>query len=195
MNKQKQKKSVGLVVLLILLLLVTIASLLLATFAWARYSSLEEGTATAQVAKWDVSSTEGELKFAKEFTHIVSPNKLAPGTNGSFLAALDVGDTEVDVEYKITIVSIENKPTNLIIKNSQGTILAEDSVVATDVIAVTDTTKTVSENITWEWPYQTGTVDSTTGVATGDSVDTTDGENSEAMVIKYKIEAWQVKPE
>ncbi|HBC84324.1 MAG TPA: hypothetical protein DCZ30_02440 [Clostridiales bacterium] len=195
-NNNKQTKSNGKTALIVFLLLVTIAAVILATYAWAKYTETFDGGATAQVAKWKVTASSDELTFAKKFTHVVEPNKLAPGTNGSFTANLDVTGTEVDVKYTIKVVSIENKPQNLIIKNSAGTTLtAAGDVIKEDTIAVGDTTKTVAEEITWEWPYHTGTVNETTGIAPGDAQDTADGKAGKEMRITYEIVAAQVQPE
>lgn len=189
---EKQKKSVGTTILVVLLLIATVASLVFATYIWAKYSSSENGEATAAVAKWNVTATPGELTFSKTFTHVVTPNKLAPGTNGSFSAKLDVTGTEVDVAYTITIDKIENKPTNLVLKDSKGTTLTEGSTV-TGTITTDSDTKTVNEVFTWEWPYETGTSDEEKKA--NDVKDTTDGKNAETMTITYRIDAVQVKPE
>ena len=58
---ENNKKSVGKTVLIVALLIVTIAALVLATYAWAKYTSTTDGTATAQVAKWNVNATTGNL--------------------------------------------------------------------------------------------------------------------------------------
>lgn len=194
-NNNKQTKFNGKTALIVFLLLVTIVAVILATYAWAKYTETFDGEATAQVAKWNVSATSGNLTFAKTFTNVVEPNKLAPGTNGSFTANLDVTGTEVDVRYTIKVVSIENKPQNLKIKNSDGTELTAGDVIKEGTIAVGDTTKTVAEEITWEWPYHTGTVDETTGIATGDAQDTEDGKSAKEMKITYEVVAVQVQPQ
>ena len=116
----ENKKSTGKTALIVLLLIVTIASLVLATYAWAKYTSTTNGTATAQVAKWNVTFDKNTDYFAKNYTHIVADEGLiAPGTAGSFSADISINDTEVDVDYKVTIKSIdveyrENAPANYI---------------------------------------------------------------------------------
>lgn len=189
---EKQKKSVGTTILVVLLLIATVASLVFATYIWAKYSSTKEATASATVAKWNVTATNTDLAFAKEFTHVVTPNKLAPGTNGSFSAKLDVTGTEVDVAYTVTIVSIENKPKNLVLKDSKGNALTVGSTIEGKITTGT-TTKTAEEVITWEWPYETGT--SEEDKKANDAKDTTDGNNAKTMTIKYRIDAVQVQPE
>lgn len=107
-QNQKQKKSVGTILLVILLLIVTIASLILATYAWAKYSSAKEGTATAEVAKWnvDVDIKEGTNQLEERFEHVLA-ERLAPGMSGSFEIDIDPGETEVDFHYDIILEKVE----------------------------------------------------------------------------------------
>ena len=105
MENQKQKKSVGTVLLVILLLIVTIASLILATYAWAKYTTQTEGTATAQVAKWDVGVDFKHNDFQETYSHILA-GKMAPGSSGSFDIYVDPKTTEVDFKYEISLDSI-----------------------------------------------------------------------------------------
>lgn len=105
MENQKQKKSVGTIALVVLLLIVTIASLILATYAWAKYSRSETGTATAPVAKWDVDISSSKTSFVGHYNHVVD-TKIAPGTEGQFDVSIALGDTEVCVAYQVLLDSI-----------------------------------------------------------------------------------------
>lgn len=129
---------------------------------------------------------------------------MAPGTSGSMDAAIDVTGTEVDVEYKVTLVSVTDKPTNLKFYsdaahtqeiNVTNIPAGGVQVGETQTIPVSSSTKTGTATIYWAWPYQTGTIDSTTGVATGDAADTEDGVAEKDMVVTYRIDAWQVQPQ
>lgn len=183
---EKEKKSKGTTALVILLLLVTFAAVILATYAWAKYTTtLSGGTANAVVAKWNVDGESSDLTWSKEFTHVVA-DRLAPGTNGTIPVTFGINDTEVDVKYTITLVSAENKPTNLKFytdstKNKEITVGGE---------AYSDTIVVGGEDFTgaiyWDWPYET------TG---GDEIDTQEGEAAKTMTVKIKIEATQVQPE
>ena len=106
MENQKQKKSVGTIALVVLLLIVTIASLVLATYAWAKYTSKESGNATAPVAKWNVEFTEADSTFVGHYSHVVD-GKIAPGTTGTFDITVVPNNTEVCFDYTIKIDSIE----------------------------------------------------------------------------------------
>lgn len=201
---ENQKKSKGTTALVILLLIVTVAALVLATYAWARYTStLDNATGTVEVAKWNVTAGNSTATFSKTYTKVVE-GKMAPGTSGSFDAAIDVTGTEVDVAYKITILSVTNKPTNLKFYSDERhneeinlTDINNGGVQVGDVqtIPAGSTTTTGTATIYWNWPYQTGAVNATTGVAEGDAADTTDGVNKNNMEVTYRIDAWQVQPE
>lgn len=103
---EKQNNSIGKTVLIVLLLIVTIASLVLATYAWAKYTSTTNGTATANVAKWNVSFDENMSTFTGSYTH-VTDGTIAPGTNGTFVVEVIPGNTEVCFDYTIKIDSIK----------------------------------------------------------------------------------------
>lgn len=186
---EKQTNSVGKTALIVILMIAVIALSVFATYAWAKYTTTANGTATAQVAKWNVSATGGDLTFTKTFTHVVE-ERLAPGTNGSFSASLDVTGTEVDVEYTITIDDITNKPTNLVITDAQGNVLTKGSTI-TGTLPVGSTT--ASQVISWDWPYETGTTPEEK--AANDIIDTTDGQNAKTMTITYTVTAVQVEPQ
>ena len=105
MENQKQKKSVGTIALVVLLLIVTIASLILATWAWAKYTSKTSDNATAEVAKWDVTFDQNNAQMFKTFEHVTA-TRIAPGTNGSFDIQVIPNDTEVCFNYAINIDSL-----------------------------------------------------------------------------------------
>ncbi len=159
MENQKQKKSVGTVLLVILLLIVTIASLILATYAWAKYTSSDTATASADVAKWNVTfSAEDNNKIVKKYDHVVE-DKLAPGTSGSFDIGLNINDTEVDVDYVIDITGVTDKPQHLNFyrDESHKDKIVLDSKNAGQVKQGTITKKTAEETtvtIYWDWPYE-----------------------------------------
>lgn len=107
-----QNKSTGKTVLIVLLLLITIASLILATFAWARYTTVIAGSSSAQVAQWDVEFENSSSKITKTYNHVVE-DKLAPGTDGSITMAITSANTETAYDFAISIKNLQNKPTNL----------------------------------------------------------------------------------
>ncbi len=106
MENQKQKKSVATIALVVLLLIVTIASLILATYAWAKYSRRESGSAVANVAKWDVDISANSDSFTQQYSHVVN-EKIAPGTQGSFDVSIALNDTEVCVAYQVILNGVQ----------------------------------------------------------------------------------------
>jgi hypothetical protein len=139
MENQKQKKSVGTIALVVLLLIVTIASLVLATYAWAKYTSKTSGTAQAEVAKWDVTFSNVDSDFTGTYTHIAAGN-IAPGASGTFDITVNPGATETCFDYVIKIDSFEFVDEN-------GDVLA----TSTPLESTTDATATmdgVTSNVT-----------------------------------------------
>ena len=168
MENQKNKKSTGTIVLVILLLIVTVASLVLATYAWARYTTVEVGSSTAPVAKWDVAFTEDQDSFVKTFTY-VAPGKVAPGTDGQIDMTITSSETEVAYDYEILLKNIAYKPTNLhfysdssyeneITLNATNTATADDNHLLAGEVTLNGSNKAVlsqTPHIYWRWVYQT----------------------------------------
>lgn len=134
MENQKQKKSVGTIALVVLLLIVTIASLVLATYAWAKYTSKESSNATATVAKWNVDFTQENSTFVGHYNHVVD-TKIAPGTEGTFDITVVPNNTEVCFNYTIKIDSVEFY---------NGTTKLED----TALLFGSETTEDTSDDVT-----------------------------------------------
>ena len=200
--EEKEKQSKGTTILVVALVLITIASLILATFAWARYATeINAPEVTAVAAKWNITGNSSNLTWSRTFEHVVS-ERLAPGTNGTIPVSFSVNDTEVDVHYKITIVSVENKPTNLkfYTDSTKTTEINPTSGTAYEgIIKTTDAaaSKTINEGIYWDWPYRTGTTDDDPTITDADRADTSFGEGTDeqrTMKITLKIDAWQVQP-
>ena len=191
--ENNQKRSKGTTALIVLLLLVTIVSLILATFAWAKYTSTFDGTANAVVARWNVNGSSSGLTWTQTFSHVVA-ERLAPGTHGAIPVSLVIGsDTEVDARYTITIVSAENKPTNLkfYTDSTKNTEIQVGGVGYSGTVnKLTGTT--VNNNIYWEWPYETG--DGAENIAAADIQDTADGTAAKTMTVTIKIDAVQINP-
>lgn len=200
----EKKNNVGRTALIVLLLIVTIASLVLATYAWAKYTEkVGEGTATAEVAKWNVTATvDGTAQYTKEFTHVV-PTQMAPGTSGVIPVSVKLNDSEVCAKYEIFVEEVTGKPTNVkfyeATKQDDGTYTkgTEITVVDGSAAAITGYLELTGDNavnnaeegtryIMWDWPYET---------PGGDEADTTDGKADGTMNVKVRVVATQVNPE
>ena len=217
MDNQKQKRSAGTIALVVLLLIVTIASLVLATYAWAKYTEkLDEKTANVQVAKWNVTAeVDGTAKYTKEFTHVVS-TKMAPGTSGVIPVNVKLNDTDVCVKYDIFVDQVTNKPTHLkfykATKSGEGTsatytkgaeITATDgkSAAITGYLELTgdktnNPTAEGNEYIMWDWPYEMegAATAGADAVAAYDKIDTDEGKLAQTMSVKVRVVATQVEP-
>lgn len=160
MKNQKQRKSSGTSTLVILLLIVTIISLALATLAWARYTTVNSGTAEGVVAKWNVEFVPGTDLFTETFPHVVE-DRLAPGTNGKLDMNVTSKGTETDFDYRIILAKVTNKPTNLHFYTDEA-CTKELKIDGTNGIYghveyTTDanTPADIKETIYWKWAYQT----------------------------------------
>ena len=205
MENQNKKNNAGTIALVVLLLIVTIAALVLATYAWAKYTEkVGENTAEVAVAKWNVTSTvDGTAQYTKEFTHVV-PTKMAPGTSGVIPVEVKLNDTEVCVKYEIYLEGVTNKPTNVKFykaTKSGETYTKGDEITATTTATATDPVITGyleltndnavnnaekgTEYIMWDWPYET---------PNGDEIDTAEGKAALTMSVKVRVVATQVDP-
>lgn len=217
---EKQKKSVGTTLLVILLLIVTIAALVMATYAWAKYTEkVAENTSNVTVAKWNVTATvNGTAQYTKEFTHVV-PTKMAPGTSGVIPVDVALNATEVCVRYDIYLDNVTNKPTNAkfyeATRSGEGTqqspyvyaktgnelVYGNGAVSSTPAVTgylELTNDNTVNSNakstkyIMWEWPYETGST--AEEKAANDAIDTTDGKAAATMSVSVRVVATQVDP-
>lgn len=102
---EKQKKSIGAIALVVLLLILTIVSLILATYAWAKYTTTRTGSATATVAAWNVDFSQSGT-FVESASHVAT-GKVAPGTQGSFTVGITPTNTEVCFNYSIVVNNIK----------------------------------------------------------------------------------------
>ena len=170
-NQQKQiksKSSVGSTLLIIFLIAVIMVSSSIGLYAWAKYTSSINGTATAQVAKWSfklvdgVTETSDVIEFA--FTRTdgyehVEEGRLAPGTFGKFEIGIDAKGTETLLEYIID-VELENKPTYLkFYKDEDKTeeiAVTNNKFSVKGFMSLEDVKEIRTETIYWDWPYENG---------------------------------------
>ena len=122
-NNEKKKMSNGLKALIALLLIITTLASCIGLYAWAKYTSSQSGSATAQIAKWNFDlklkegkqnavETSGPIDLAStQFNHVAN-DRIAPGTSGLFYVIIDTTGTEVDVLYNVNI-TLDNCPRNI----------------------------------------------------------------------------------
>ena len=154
-------------VIVLLILIITISSCI-GIFAWAKYTSATDGTATAPVAKWrfklvdGVTETTDEIEFA--FTRTdgygkVAEGLLAPGTYGEFQIGIDARGTETILEYIID-VELENEPTYLKFyrdaEKTQEISVVDNKLTIEGYMSLEDVKEIRTETIYWNWPYENG---------------------------------------
>lgn len=170
MENQKRKGSAGTIALVVLLLIVAIVSIILATYAWAKYTTTKTGKAEVAVAKWDVNFSGTQTNHS--FQHVVA-DRLAPGTSGEFAMTITSPNTETAYSYVIAVKNLVNNPTNLKWYTTRtlnsttgkyefsGEITNLNSFFSGTVTLDPTTHKATvgipSATIYWYWPYETTT--------------------------------------
>lgn len=210
--ENNNKKSTGTVALIVLLLIITIVALVFATYAWAKYTERSTGTASANVAKWNVTLDSATKDFAGTHTHVVS-DKIAPGTSGSFAIQINPGDSEVCMAYQIKLTNVTFSPSGQIkhlkfFADSDHTSEIKMNEVNGDLTGFVDLTghntapgTTVTKTIYWIWPYDFEEANSIAAfnnlepnAEAYDQEDNNVGKSITSMSVTYEVRAWQVDP-
>ena len=203
----KKKKTI-----LVAAIVLGVAVLGLAAGVYAKYiASFTADGDIADVAKWafeDENDDNGLLacNLDKTYnTNTLSEEKIAPGTSGTCTFSITNKNSEVGVNYTITLSGVTNQPTNVKFyktKSGSGNNITYTDELTTSNGSVTGTINAgvataQTEEIYWVWPYETGTV--TDGVAEGDDEDTTDGKSAatatKKMTATFAIKGVQVQPQ
>lgn len=194
-NQHKQKTSKTSVwsdLLIIMLIAIIMVTSSIGIFAWAKYTTAINGSATAQVVKWSfklvdgITETSDVIDFA--FTRTdgyehVEEGKLAPGTFGEFQIGFDARGTETILEYIID-VALENKPTNLKLYSdsarTQEITVTNNTFSIEGFMSLEDMKEIKTVTVYWDWPYETGTGNE---VVENDAIDTEDATKTMLMEI------------
>jgi len=100
---KNKRKIIGVIVMFSL-----ISAIFIGGYTYARYyQKIDIGSSYASIARWSFGSKNTEAKIS------LSENKIYPGTNGNFEIEVDATDSEVDVEYTISVPDEKNIPTNM----------------------------------------------------------------------------------
>ncbi|MBE5805435.1 MAG: hypothetical protein E7313_01755 [Clostridiales bacterium] len=194
----QKEKSIGRNILIVVLILVTIASVCAGLFAWAKYQTTINGTATGETAKWSFKVSDGdtstqEIDFPmtrKDNNTSVAEGKLAPGTYGELEIGIDATGTETSLTYVIE-ATMQNKPTNMKFysdaeRTLELTIL--DNKFSKGGYMKLNEAGARTETIYWEWPFETGTTASQ--IEANDNIDTQD--SSKTMSMQVSVTGKQV---
>ena len=160
-------KSIGRNILIVVLILVTIASVCAGLYAWAKYQTTINGTATGETAKWSFKVSDGntstqEIEFPMTRTDnntSVAEGKIAPGTFGELEIGIDATGTETALTYVIEGTT-ENLPTNLKFYSDEERTLeltVLDNKFSKGGYMKLNEVGERTEKIYWEWPFETGT--------------------------------------
>ena len=167
---------------------------------YAKYMSKITGNGTADIASWSFKVNEKDekmqtisLKSTINNNTLVN-NKIAPGTKGDFQIKIDASGAEVGIDYKILFENEKNKPTNLIFEyeNKKYNSITELQSVLVGTINANEQEKTKVLNIHWDWPYETGKLE--TEIAKNDEIDTREAKNISNYTFDVIITGTQVIP-
>ncbi len=161
-NETKASKRNKGILALVSMLLLTLVLTGAGGYTLARYTTQEKGVGRAKFASWSfqIAKNGAETKVVDLASTVdkdtLVNGKIAPGTSGSFSITLDASGSEMGVDYLLAFINEENKPANLVFSynDRKGKSLGEIGDI-TGTIAK-DGKKQVTMNITWSWPYQTG---------------------------------------
>lgn len=192
-----EKKKRNSLLLMVLLLLIVITGLYVVG-TYSKYTAEVSGNGNATVAKWDFENdnaiTTINIDLEENYDEtILSNNRIAPGTAGSFDINLVNTHSEVGVDFTVALGSVTNAPTNIKFykDSSYTTELTPGTSTITGQLEAEDAVgKTVT--IYWKWEYETGTV--TDGIATGDSADTANGKSGSELTIPVTVKGIQIAP-
>ncbi len=178
MKKEKNKKIIKILCAVLLLM-----SLGMTGYTYAKYVTQEKGNGSADIATWSFRIEKDENEDVKTIRLADTSNKetllngkIAPGTSGQFYLKINAVGSEVAVDYKVTFGNEKNKPDNIIFKYDGKTYSSLSEIDAIQgTMGLTDY-KSQLIKVEWEWPYETGSA--VNGIASGDKVDTQNGQDN-----------------
>lgn len=189
--QNKNGKSV--LVIMVLLLLVGI-SLSYVAGTYAKYTtSINNVSGNATVAKWAFGTDNNSTSFNVNLTDTTISNttlvedKIAPGTEGTFDINLINTNSEVGVDWKVTIGSVTNLPTNLKLYSDAAhtkPLATDGTATITGQLKAKDSTG-INVPIYWAWAYNT---------ENGDTADTANGEAASTLTVSLKVDGVQTQP-
>ena len=178
MKKEKNKKIIKILCAVLLLM-----SLGMTGYTYAKYVTQEKGNGSADIATWSFRIEKDENEDVKTIRLADTSNKetllngkIAPGTSGQFYLKINAVGSEVAVDYKVTFENEKNKPDNIIFKYDGKSYISLSEIDAIQgTMGLTDY-KSQLIKVEWEWPYETGSA--VNGIASGDKVDTQNGQDN-----------------
>lgn len=188
-------------VVAIIAILLTILMSFVGGQTYAKYATQIKTQGIAKIATWSfkVNDSIGDIEQMINLASTANNetlvnNKIAPGTQGSFIIKIDGKGSEVGIRYELGTNYQDNKPTNLKFKYNGTTYDTMDALLADagGYIDANDSNKVREIQIDWEWPYETGTND--TEKLNGDLADTDDGRTINNFSFEIFVKGTQVMP-
>ena len=171
---------------------------------FSKYVTEIKGSGSAEVAAWsfkvygDNEQTQTVRLASTVNDQTLVNNKIAPGTNGSFVIKVDGRGSDVGIKYNFKLQNETQKPSNLLFTYSGITFgsLSELLEVAGGTIDANadENAKVKQVVINWQWPYQTQTTSSEEELAENDREDTQDGMNISNYSFDIVVTGTQVVP-
>lgn len=177
---------------LIVIAVITIVSLAGYTFA-RYYQSINAGGGTATIARWSFGSSNVSKNI------VLSEEKIAPGSNGSFEIEVDATNSEVPVEYEILVSEEKNIPTNMkfyaeIIDEKGESLATTESKSSFTELATSDLKGLIPVvegnqkriiNVYWDWEFNE---EDTTSTDANDATLVYDENNQSSLDCGFNIQ-------
>ena len=189
--KNKTRKIITLTSAILLIVLIQSIGV-----TYAKYLASENATGQAEVAKWAFEIVkEGEqtknIKLVDTTNNDTMINgKIAPGTSGTIILALDGTGSDVDLDYTVEFINEQNKPKNL--KFRYGDTIKSSLADFGEIngkIEYDQENKKKTIAIFWEWAYETGF--SAEDKVKNDEIDTQDANNITEYTFDVLVTATQ----
>ena len=147
-------------------------------YTYAKYITSETGTGQAEIAKWgfQIVKNGSETKNVSLVNTVnndtLVAGKIAPGTSGAILIAVDATPSEVDVDYTIQFANEKNKPNNIVFTHNGTEYSSLSEIVVNGEFDYETVNKKREHAVLWRWAYETGTTNKEK--TTNDELDTQD---------------------
>lgn len=147
-------------------------------YTYAKYITSETGTGQAEIAKWGFQIVKNGSETKKvSLVNTVNNDtlvdgKIAPGTSGAILIAVDATPSEVDVDYTIQFANEKNKPNNIVFTHNGTEYSSLSEIVVNGEFDYETVNKKREHAVLWRWAYETGTTNKEK--TTNDELDTQD---------------------
>lgn len=201
---KNNRKRIYLVAILLVILIAVIVG-----YTYSKYTQSYQTTISTAVARWSFtgevinngkSSLTETISLADTInSDSIRQGKIAPGTYGEFDIVIDATGSEVDLSYDVELLEETDKPQNLYfiyegenyesLSDLISALNSDSQKIFSGKILESDSNKTVTYHISWNWPYET--LDNEGNPL--DEIDLADGQSISDYIFSVKITGTQVK--